>query len=117
MIGAPPDTLADRSILVPMRRKRSNEAVERFRIDRDPGFSDLSRQCARWVADHEDRQSLVLDLQEGVIDVLVEEGVTLILTPLGVIEFRPHSSLGERTPSQVAGAGDWVPRVPGKARN
>jgi putative transposase len=32
-------------------------------------------------------------------------------------EFRPHSSLGERTPSQVAGAGHWVPRVPGKARN
>ena len=25
-------------------------------------------------------------------------------------EFRPHSSLGERTPSEIAASGDWVPR-------
>jgi putative transposase len=27
-------------------------------------------------------------------------------------EFRPHSSLGEKTPEQFLGSGDWVPRVP-----
>jgi putative transposase len=32
-------------------------------------------------------------------------------------EFRPHSSLGERTPSLVAGEGLWVPRVHGKSRS
>jgi putative transposase len=32
-------------------------------------------------------------------------------------EFRPHSSLGERTPSEIEGAGQWMPRAPGKARN
>jgi len=32
-------------------------------------------------------------------------------------EFRPHSSLGEKTPEQFLGSGDWVPRVPTQARN
>ncbi len=32
-------------------------------------------------------------------------------------EFRPHSSLGERTPSEVAGSGHWMPRGPKKTRN
>jgi putative transposase len=32
-------------------------------------------------------------------------------------EFRPHSSLGEKTPEQFLGSGDWVPRVPPSARN
>jgi hypothetical protein len=29
-------------------------------------------------------------------------------------EFRPHSSLGERTPSEIEGSGDWMPRGPQK---
>ena len=32
-------------------------------------------------------------------------------------EFRPHSSLGEKTPEQFMGSGDWAPRSPTKARN
>ena len=28
------------------------------------------------------------------------------------IEFRPHSSLGDKAPGQFLGSGDWVPRVP-----
>jgi putative transposase len=32
-------------------------------------------------------------------------------------EFRPHSSLGERTPSEVAGSGGWVPRSFSRTRN
>jgi putative transposase len=27
-------------------------------------------------------------------------------------EFRPHSSLGERTPGEIEGSGDWMPRGP-----
>jgi putative transposase len=27
-------------------------------------------------------------------------------------EFRPHSSLGGKTPEQFLGSGDWVPRIP-----
>jgi putative transposase len=32
-------------------------------------------------------------------------------------EFRPHSSLGERTPSGIVGSGDWMPRGPQRAGN
>ena len=31
--------------------------------------------------------------------------------------FRPHSSLGEKTPAQFLGSGDWVPRGSKPARN
>lgn len=52
LIGTLHPTLADRSILVSMRRKSRAEHVERFRIDRENGLSDLARQCARWAADN-----------------------------------------------------------------
>ncbi len=32
-------------------------------------------------------------------------------------EFRPHSSLGERTPHEVAGPGDWLPRSNRRVRD
>jgi hypothetical protein len=51
MIGRLPDTLADRSIVVPMRRRAPAEHVERLRLDRPGDFGDLTRRAARWVAD------------------------------------------------------------------
>lgn len=50
LIGNMPATLADRSILVPMRRKRETETVERLRSG-NPDLLELARRCARWVAD------------------------------------------------------------------
>ena len=49
-IGKLPGTLADRCIIVPMRRKQRDETVERFR-----GFDgeELRRKCVRWVMDNE----------------------------------------------------------------
>jgi len=52
LIGHLPDTLTDRSITVPMRRKKPDEKVERLRADRDMGFPDLRAMLARWVADN-----------------------------------------------------------------
>ena len=55
MIGKLPDTLADRSINVPLRRRAPGELVERLRQDRLHGALDtLRRQAARWAADHLD---------------------------------------------------------------
>jgi hypothetical protein len=49
-IGKLPGTLADRSIVVPMRRKQRGEKVERFRgLDAE----ELRRKCVRWVKDNE----------------------------------------------------------------
>lgn len=51
LIGHLPDTLADRSLVVPMRRRAAGEYVERLRLDRADGFEHLRRRAARWAAD------------------------------------------------------------------
>lgn len=52
MIGALPDTIADRSINVTMRRRRADEKIEKLRADRIGPFNDLARRCARWSSDN-----------------------------------------------------------------
>ena len=52
MIGALPGTLADRSIPVRLRRRRSDEAVIPFREDRTEGLAKLASMAARWAADN-----------------------------------------------------------------
>lgn len=52
LIGALPDTIADRSINVSMRRRRLDEKIEKLRVDRLDFFNDLARRCARWSADN-----------------------------------------------------------------
>jgi putative DNA primase/helicase len=54
LIGNLPDTLADRSIPVRLRRKRRDETVERLRLDRMEGLAVVARQAARWAADNLD---------------------------------------------------------------
>jgi putative DNA primase/helicase len=51
MIGKLPDTLHDRSIVVPLRRKKPGEIVERCRFDRSEEFDALRRKLRRWVED------------------------------------------------------------------
>jgi len=55
LIGRLPDTLEDRSITAPMRRKISTEEVERFRIGRlGSELLPLRRKALRWANDHYD---------------------------------------------------------------
>jgi putative DNA primase/helicase len=53
MIGALPGTLADRSIVLSMRRKKADEQVKRLPLDdQAQPFADLRRQCVRWARDN-----------------------------------------------------------------
>lgn len=52
LIGNLPATLASRSIIIEMRRRKSDEEVERLRADRDLGFRDLHARVRRYVQDH-----------------------------------------------------------------
>ena len=45
-----PDTLADRAIVISMRRKRTEEKLARYRDDH-PEFEKFRRMAARWAAD------------------------------------------------------------------
>ncbi len=52
-IGKLPETLASRSVTIPMRRKRPDESVTPYRADRDgPSLDELARKCARWAQDN-----------------------------------------------------------------
>ena len=51
-IGKLPDTLADRSIAISMKRRAPGEKVTRFRASRTMDLSELARKAARWVADN-----------------------------------------------------------------
>jgi Protein of unknown function (DUF3631) len=50
-IGDLPDTLADRSIAVVLKRKLISEATENFRVDRISHLAVLTRKATRWAAD------------------------------------------------------------------
>jgi putative DNA primase/helicase len=52
MIGGLPDTLADRSIEIRLRRRLPGEPVSRFRADRASDLAQLGRMAARWARDH-----------------------------------------------------------------
>lgn len=53
-IGQRADTITDRSITVPLRRRAPDEPVQRVRIDRmeDGALHPLRRRLARWAEDH-----------------------------------------------------------------
>lgn len=54
MIGALPDTLADRSIILPMRRREPGEDLERLCMHRLPSLEPIRRRAWRWVCDNLD---------------------------------------------------------------
>ena len=56
MIGELPSTLRDRTIVIPLRRKKADDDVLPLRADRAGPFTGLARQAARFVADN--RQAL-----------------------------------------------------------
>jgi putative DNA primase/helicase len=68
LIGRLPETLEDRSIVIPMRRRAPGESVERFRLDR-LDLEDVRRKSVRWAADHlEDLRGSDPEIPEGLGD-------------------------------------------------
>jgi putative DNA primase/helicase len=58
LIGNLPDTLADRSIHIRLRRKHAGDRVEQFRIGRMEDLQRLARQARRWC---EDNRSILVE--------------------------------------------------------
>jgi uncharacterized protein DUF3631 len=52
MIGKLPDTLADRSVTISMKRRSSGEKVAQFRFGRTPHLTDAAMKAARWAGDN-----------------------------------------------------------------
>jgi putative DNA primase/helicase len=51
MIGKLPDTLADRSIAISLKRRLPGEPISRFRADRVENLETLARKAVRWAKD------------------------------------------------------------------
>jgi hypothetical protein len=64
IIGRLPGTLEDRSVVIPMRRRKPTEKVKLFRSDRAGDLEVLARKMARWAKDHE-RQLATSDPNVG----------------------------------------------------
>ena len=52
LIGTLHPTLADRAIIISMRRKLKTEKTERFRLGRPEDFAELRSRCQRWADDN-----------------------------------------------------------------
>ena len=52
-IGRLPETLADRSIIITLQKRKPDENVQDFRHDRADHLRVLASQAVRWVQDHE----------------------------------------------------------------
>jgi hypothetical protein len=55
LIGKLPDTLADRSVAVSLKRRLPDEPISQFRIDKVDALRTLARKSARWTADNAKR--------------------------------------------------------------
>ena len=55
LIGQLPGTLADRSVDIVLARRRPNEAITAFRLDRTESLDTLARQITRWAKDNSER--------------------------------------------------------------
>lgn len=53
-IGFPPDTILDRSITIPMRRKKSSESCSPTPRDMKNFFAPLRMKLRRWASEHRD---------------------------------------------------------------
>jgi hypothetical protein len=92
IIGKLQPTLADRAIIIPMRRKLPTEKVERLRPGHMEGFNELQRHCIRWAEDHIEQ---LREMDPSIPDALHDRAAD---------NWRPLCAIAE-----IAG-GDWVHR-------
>jgi putative DNA primase/helicase len=94
-LGTQAATIRDRSIVITMRRKTRDQPVEKLRGNKDYGFHELARKCARWAADH------VEELKDA------EPAMPMVLHDRAQDNWEPLIAIAD------AAGGDW----PQRARN
>lgn len=95
MIGRLLGTLSDRAIEVPLKRKRADERVSRFRNVRPGALPDLKRQCIRWATDN------LISLRDAALEVSVPDG----LNDRAADSWEPLLTIADRA------GGEWPARA------
>lgn len=99
LIGRLPDTLADRSVIIPLRRRAPGETVERLRIGRImTELEPLRRKAARWA---QDQAAVLADADPDVPAELHDRAAD---------NWRPLIAIAD------AAGGDWPERARRAAR-
>ncbi len=93
LIGRMAGTLEDRAVIVHMRRRRSDERVEEWRIDRSAGLDEVARKAARWAVDN---QSALHEADPNTPDALHDRAKD---------NWRPLLAIADRV------GGDWPVRA------
>ena len=69
LIGKLPGTLADRSVSIALRRRRPDEPVRPFRLDRTGHLDQLAEKTMRWAADNAERiRAADPDMPDGIFN-------------------------------------------------
>ena len=93
LIGNLPDTLADRSITVHLKRKLPREQVTAFRLNRTSDLDKIARQIARWATDNAEAiRDADPKMPEGVVNRRADN-----LLPLLAIADRAGGEWPERS--------------------
>src|SRR5262249_23571643 len=95
-IGKLPDTLADRSIPITMRRKRRSDKLHSLREGRTSHLDALARRIARWTADNSDRMAeMVPQVPESIINRAADNWEPLLAIADAVGSERAHLGIAD----------------------
>lgn len=114
LIGQLPSTLADRSVLIELRRRRPDEVIETFRFDRTDQLDELACKISRWAADTSDAiRGADPAMPDGVFNRAADNWRPLlaIAEAAGSIWPARAQDAARRDRSSVARAGEQSARV------
>jgi hypothetical protein len=110
MIKLPPDTILDRSVTIPMRRKLPGESIKRLPVDFPGECRHLRSQCLRWANDHAGvLQGIKPALPESSNDRALDNWTPLLAiaeTIGGCIDGVPAPALALESFKQLQGTAD-----------
>jgi Protein of unknown function (DUF3631)/Bifunctional DNA primase/polymerase, N-terminal len=112
LIGKLPATLADRSVSIELRRRRSDEPIEPFRFERTERLDQLARKAARWVADNADRiRGADPEMPAGVFNRAADNWRPLLAIADAAGSGWPARARGVVLCAEAAGSGEQSARV------
>lgn len=94
LIGALPDTLADRAIQIHMRRRRPNDKIDRFIFARAQRETEgLRSDCRQWA--EQNRDKVLRDYEEAELEFLQDREAELWMPLFAVCKIADPSRLAE----------------------
>ena len=99
MIGRPPATIVDRSLVIGLRRKRADESVARMRLDTlDETHRETRRRWRRWADDH------AATIREAAAALAEDAIPAALVSDRARAHWRPLLAIADAVGGELAGA-------------